>query len=621
MSGTDELVRLLLSRCAQLAPLVSRHRSDSDAVRNALDAFAGRETIVRDATMIASGRFPALGMCIAEPSGRFDWHRDYGSGKVWPQEPFHRIRYLDGDGADVKYVWELSRMYWIAWLGKAYLLSGDEKWATEFRRLIDDWSSSNPPDVGVNWTVAMEVGIRSFWLATGAAFFGSSPTIPASWWLDYFALLWSHASYVMHNLEYFPNLTNHYIANCFGLLVAGAVLRDSNEGRRWFEEGKKRLAIELERQITPDGVNYERSFCYHALVLEMYLIAAVAAERAGSPFGADAMKIVERMAEFAADYTPPGSATIPQFGDSDDGAILRLRSDQNHYDHRRLVALAGEIFNRDDFRALGGNHREDVLLLFGIDAARRRNLQVPRERGSRLYRPGGFAVLRNKDLHVVADTGEIGLHGNNDTLAFTLHSSDGTAWLVDPGTGCYTRDGSLRNALRSTAAHNAPYIDSTEIAEFAGLWRVKEDRTRPRIVDTNIEDDRTMGAVTLSAEHRAYDRLPAGGVRVRRRWTLDDTGLAVRDTLDGSGVHDVAIRFTVPGDVAVSRIDERTVELTPRSDAGDGPRLEFRCSHLLDISDGFYSPSYGVVLPAVRIEILAHGSPPLEIDYFYRLFS
>lgn len=644
-SSADEAAALLLRRCAELVPVADAQLADPAGVRAALLSASSGERIRGDADLIANGRFPALGICIAESSGRFDWHRDYGSGKVWPAEPFHRIRYLDGDGADVKYVWELSRMYWIGWLGKAFMAaeSEDERQncADRFRRLLDDWIEKNPTNVGVNWTVAMEVGIRAFWLAAGIAVFGRAGTLDTPAALRYLALLRDHALFIEHNLEYFPNLTNHYIANCFGLLVAGCVFRDSDEGKRWFAEGRDRLETELRRQTTPDGVNYERSICYHGLVLEMYLIAAVAAERGGNPFGDASKRLIERMAEFTADYTPPagidGAASIPQLGDSDDGAILRLRSDLNLYDHRRILALAGKIFGRNDFSAIAGREGiEDLLFLFGPSSlpAAASLSPLPPARSSRVYMPGGFASLRNRHLFAFADIGPIGLHGNNDTLSFTLHSADGTLWIADPGTGCYTRNEELRNALRSTAAHNAPCLDGAEIAEFAGLWRVLDDQTEVRIIESNIDGaterknkkkEQKEGdeePIILTAEHHAYRKLPDGTAAVvRRSWSLCGPELKVRDRIEGTGAHEVATRFTVPPGITVVRLDDTTAELRRAGADPDSPRLHFGSSLPIRITEGFYSPGYGLILPAVRIEILPHSSLPAEIAYFCRLVS
>ncbi|MDB5035205.1 MAG: Heparinase protein [Chlorobi bacterium] len=566
------------------------------------------DDILTDAERISEGKFEGLGVCINEPSGTFDWSRDYASGGSWPSIPFSAIRFMEGDGSDVKYPWELSRMYWIGWLGKAYWISNNGAWSRDLMRLLDDWREKNPINTGVNWAMPMEVAIRAFWLVTGFGMFWGAPNIPKEWWIDYLRLAWGHGAYLMENLEYFSNLTNHYISNCFGLLALGSLFAGSADGDTWLSEGRRRMIEELNHQVLADGVHHERSIGYHRLVLEMYLIALVLAERAGNPFPAEARKTIERMAEFMCDYIPP-SGTVPQLGDSDDGVIFRLRFDQEIYDHRDTMALAAAIFLRQDFNSAAGGFSGAALMMLGSEGFERlRGLRPIARPASRLYRDGGFAILRNGDLHLLADVGEIGLHGNNDTLSFTLHSGSG-AWIIDPGTYCYTRNPRARNELRSTRAHNAPMIDDVEIAEFDGLWRIKRDTTGVRI--TAWEDQECI----LQAEHHAYDNLPAGGVTIRRRWHLTGRELSVRDTIAGSGSHRYTVRFTIPGERTVTRISEREVMI-----AGETEELRFECSEPISILEGWYSPSYGIAAVGTLIQaagtVNAHG----EIAYICRLF-
>ncbi len=570
------------------------------------------DEILTDAELIAEGKFPGLGICINEPDGRFDWSRDYSSGKRWPDVPYNAIQFMGNDGADVKYVWELSRMYWISWLGKAYWVSGNRAWGNDFTRLIDSWRQANPLDTGVNWSMPMEIAIRGFWLVMGYGFFRGTPTISDQWWLDYLRLAWGHATHLEHNLEYFSNLTNHYLSNCFGLLALGTLFAGSAEGARWLAEGRRRMIEEIGHQVLDDGVHYERSIGYHRLVLEMYLVALVLLERAGTPFPEQSRTAIERMAEFTRDYIPP-AGTVPQLGDSDDGVILRLGADQELYDHRDTMALAAAIFRRSDFREAAGTYSGAALLMLGGEGFERIQALPPSAPlGSRLYRAGGFAILRSRNLHLLADVGEIGLHGNNDTLSFTL-SSPGGPVIVDPGTYCYTRDPALRDALRSTRAHNTPTIDGAEIAEFDGLWRIKRDDTDVAIMEWNA-DASPQGTTTLQARHSAYRRLAAGETIVQRRWELSGDELRVRDLIEGKGHHSLAVRFTVPHDLQVRRVDATSVEMM----RGISERMLFCCSHPLEIIEGWYSPSYGVALPATWVDLHCAIEPGDDITYRFQ---
>ena len=73
---------------------------------------------------------------------------------------------------------------------------------------------------------------------------------------------------------------------------------------------------------------------------------------------------------------------------------------------------------------------------------------------------------------MVVDAGEVGMggiggHGHNDVLSFDL-SAAGAPLLVDSGTYTYTADPAARQAMRSTAAHNALRIDGQETSRLAG---------------------------------------------------------------------------------------------------------------------------------------------------------
>ncbi len=579
---------------------------------NLLLSFQPYDEILSDAELPSEGKFPALGICIAEPDGDFDWHRDYSSGKRWPRVPYNAVQFMQNDGADVKYVWELSRMYWIAWLGKAYWVSGNRAWAADFTRLIDSWSRANPANTGVNWSMPMEIAIRGYWLAMGYALFQGAPNIPDEWWIDYLRLAWGHAAHLERNLEYFSNLTNHYLSNCFGLVALGTLFAGSAEGDRWLADGRRRMIEEIGHQVLPDGVHYERSIGYHRLVLEMYLIAMPLLERAGVPFPEESRAAIERMAEFARDYIPP-AGTVPQLGDSDDGVIMRVRADQELYDHRDTMAMAAALFRRPDFLAASGGYSQAALLALGSEGFEGiRDLAPAAPPLSQLYRDGGFAILRTHTLHLLADVGEIGLHGNNDTLSFTLSGPAG-AIIIDPGTYCYTRDPAVRDRLRSTGAHNTPALDGTEIAEFDGLWRIKRDLTDVKILRWEPGADPAMPSI-LEARHSAYRALAAGAMTVRRRWELAGDTLALHDSLEGSGNHTASVRFTVPEGLLVRRLDEHTAEIIREGIE----KITLASSLPLAIREGWYSPSYGVASPGTWIELEATIDGTMDITYTIR---
>lgn len=593
--------------------LISPWLADRDRTARTLDRLDGREraALLDDADRIASGRFTLLGISIVEPNGGFDWHRDYTSGKVWPLDRFDRIAFLSGDGADVKVPWELSRMTWIGTLGFAHTIdperplpSTGETPREVFGRLLSDWSGMNPYGFGVNWAMPMEVALRSFWLVAGLALFGEriGPE-EQEWWRDYLRLLAGHGRSLYHTLEYLPNLTNHYIADCFGLLVAGALFDRAPEARRWFESGKRRLERELVRQVTADGFHYERSIPYHGLVLELYLVAALLAERAGSPFSERSLETIDRMAAFSGAVTPSPGTAPPLLGDADDGRLLRLHGGVDLYDQTPLLEIHGALRGRPT----AGSTTPLLLLCGATDSSG----SVKSDRGSRHFEEGGIVVLQNEQATLILDVGPIGLHGNNDTLSFALYGADGTPWIIDPGTPCYTGDPALRNLFRSTAAHNTVMVDRREIAEFAGLWRVREDRTATEVLvfdpDANL----------VRARHHAYRERDRGGVIHEREIRLEQNGVRIVDRLIGDGTHRLSSRWTLDPEVAVASEGDLLLLRRP-SAASPGTTLSIASSITMTVAEGATAPSYGLLVPTTTLAFSLERTVPFEIEYLCR---
>jgi len=147
---------------------------------------------------------------------------------------------------------------------------------------------------------------------------------------------------------------------------------------------------------------------------------------------------------------------------------------------------------------------------------------------------------------MVVDAGEVGMggiggHGHNDVLSFDLWAA-GAPLLVDSGTYTYTADPAARQAMRSTAAHNALRIAGQETSRLAGdrwLWQIAND-AHPHV----LEWTSTPTFDRLTAEHDGYARLPDPVIH-RRSITFDKTQHVWRivDALRGNGEHLVELFF------------------------------------------------------------------------------
>lgn len=505
--------------------------------------------VVEDARRLCERRFDLLGSGPTRPvrpDGGLDWHRDFKSGKGWDPETFHLdLAIVRGDGSDVKIPWELSRFQHLLVLAQAcllapHLLEEDEaaeigrRCASEVASQIDDWMARNPRGLGVNWSCTMDVAIRAFnWLAC-LAMLRRSAELDDRFLSRVLRALWVHGRHIRRNLEAGEDglTTNHYLSDVVGLYAVGCAVPELREAAGWRAFARQALVAEIDRQILPDGVDFERSIPYHRLVTELVLHGALLARGAGEPLPAAALERLALMLEFIASYTrPDGSA--PQWGDNDDGRLLPFQGYATHrpHDHRHLLALGGRLLGRPDLVAAAGDRTVDASWL--LDAAGQAEAVAPIA-SSRAFPAAAYFVMRDRDLHLAVPCGPVGTrglgsHSHNDLFAPCVWAG-GREWLTDPGTGCYSPDTALRNRLRATAAHGTLQLGSREQNPFGDgiddLFRVAP-RALPEVLEWRSD---TRGA-RLVARHRGFSDQ-------RREW-----------------VHEREVRFT-PGD-RLWRIDDR----------------------------------------------------------------
>lgn len=567
-------------------------RNKKDFFFNLLTTSQSFESILEDADHVLENRFQTLGSPLTGLGNTIAWQKDFKSGKEWPLLPISELDVLDLDHpSDVKVPWELSRFHQVWWLGKASWISGDPRYAEKFRDLTIDWIEKNPPGVGVNWVVAMEVAIRACnWIA-GYYFFCESPAISADFWVRLFRALLSHGLYIESHLEYSRVNGNHFLSNVVGLIYLGVFFRDLPVGRRWLRWGIERLHMEMKEQVYPDGVNHEKSTAYHRLVLEFFYSAALLCKRNGIPLEDGFLKRLEAMFEFVAQYTRP-DGSIPLVGDADDGRLFRISMAQDINDHRHALAVGAILFRRSDFKSQAGRFDQEALWYFGGEGFEiYQMLQAPHEPpASRAFADGGFYIMRSESAHAFIDAGDLGMrgiggHGHNDTLSFELWGN-GSPLIVDSGTYGYTFDPAARNAFRGTAAHNTVMIDNTELADFAGLWSVREDPTKPVVLRWNTSSTEDL----LVAEQFSYHRLPSKVTHQRTfRLLKQESKFEVTDELKGSDEHSFKFVLHFHPSVAIVKETARRWQLTGRT-----VRCILTTSHDWSLEKSLYSPSYGI---------------------------
>src|SRR5262249_28397448 len=407
--------------------------------------------------------FDLLGSGPVSLGARIDWHRDFKTGRRWPLRQHRSLVYRHYDGAsDIKVPWELSRFQHLPALGLAYSHTGDARYPAEFQAQVDAWLDDNPYARGVNWACPMDVALRAWSWMWAYWLFEDAPGIDAAFWSRFLRALFLHGRSVSENLEFSPDVNgNHYLADGVGLLALGLFFGPAKEPAPSVDLAPATVFGEMEHQVHEDGVDFEQSIPYHRLVTEFFLTGALLAMRHGLQPPSGFLARLERMLEFTAAYTRP-DGQAPVIGDADDGR-LHVLGHQAINDHRYLLSTGAVVFRRPDFKTAASRFWEESFWLLGPAGARAfAELPERDDTRSRAFAAGGFFIMRAPGAHVVVDCGDIGLrgrggHGHNDTLAIDVFYR-GAPLLVDSGCYVYTASPRLRNAFRSTAAHNTVVV-------------------------------------------------------------------------------------------------------------------------------------------------------------------
>lgn len=546
-----------------------------------------------------------------------DWHRDYVSGFRWPPVSYRRLDVHGFDApSDVKFPWEVSRFQWVLPLAQTYRLTGDDRLASEARRLIESWIDANPYATGVNWACAMDVAIRlAVWTWLFRAFWQSEAWADAPFQERFLRSMFVQARFVERNLEESDLNSNHYLADAAGLVFAGLFFSGGPTPRRWSELGWAILMKEAPLQVLPDGVDYEGSVSYHRLVLELLFFPALYRKTLGLEVPRDYWDRLVGMAKFVAAYSDP-RGECPLVGDADDGRLLPLGT-QTIRDHRYLIGLVGVAADDRPLCDASSGALDEVYWWLGESACAALRGAAGLPTVGAAFRDSGFYVMRHSRGHVFIDGGPVGLagrggHGHNDCLSFEA-TLNGVRLVTDSGTSTYTRAPSERDRFRATEAHNTPRVDRRELNRFVGprmLWALRFD-ARPEILEWRCGANQTR----FRARHSGYRRLPEP-VMVTRTISLEHRSsvLAVRDEISGSGRHYVEVPLHLAPGVEVVGVEPGRIRLAAEGRSffilwsGDPV---WRC----EVASSFVSASYGVREIRSCLRWSAASEVPLNLSY------
>lgn len=470
-----------------------------------------RETIISSAEKALSHEFDLLGSGPVKLDP-IDWQIDFKCGAKWEKKYYQEIGYIKG--ADIKMPWELSRCQHLLWLGEAYLLTDEKKYAKEVIEEIEWWIADNPLMYTVNWKCAMDVAFRAVNWMFALNMISSYEGFNGVFEEQVARSLWQHAFFIRNNLEKaIPDSNNHYTSDLVGLLYLGALFYDNRNGQKWLRLAKKELRKETLNQVLPSGVHYEKSVSYHRLMTEMLSYPVYMLKRVGMDVNVDVMTRIRDMYAYVANYTKP-NGMAPLIADNDDGRFAP--------------------FLKRDFRIHNylndTNSVENKIITNGIEP-----LFCTKDTSAKLYDDAGVAIIRNAQDYVFINHGGfsgrpkefksvVATHTHNDLLSFEL-CLNGKELIVDAGTYLYTSSEKDRNHFRSTSKHNTIVVDKEEQNDFVESFSLGRNVIKRDLIKTaNNEVEGEYKTIKGKLGHKRRFKYESGQVIITDTLTKGGTG-------------------------------------------------------------------------------------------------
>ena len=368
----------------------------------------------------------------------------------------------------------MNRHQYYLTLGRAYLFTGDERFAECFASHMHSWMTANPPKVGINWASSLEVAFRAISWTWALSFFRRSPAVSGRIWLEALKYLYVSACHLETYLSTWFSPNTHLTGEALGLYYLGSAFPEFQRAAIWRETGERTLLEQLQTQVLPDGVYFERSTWYHRYTTDFYTHFLLLRQRQGKHENEFIENKLTQLLDHLMYLTRPDGST-PLIGDDDGGRLVQL-DERACNDFRATLSNGAAMFGRADWKYVSGGVSEETLWLLGpggVESFDALSTDEP-AKSSAGFKDGGYYVMRDgwtPDSNFLAiDCGPLGAlscgHAHADGLAIDL-AAMGQTFIADPGTYTYTASTIERNWFRSAAAHSTVLVDGDGWSEPA----------------------------------------------------------------------------------------------------------------------------------------------------------
>ena len=492
--------------------------------------------------------------------------------------------------------WQLHRHKWFTPMGKAYRLSGDEKYAKEWVFQYMDWIKKNPlvkinkDDYEMKGKAAegeaenarfawrpLEVSHRLQDQTSQFQLFITSPSFTPEFLTEFLLNYHKHAVHILQN---YSDQGNHLLFEAQRIMYAGVFFPEFKEAAAWRKSGIDILNREIGVQVYEDGGQFELDPHYHLAAINIFCKALYLADMNGfrNEFPQKYMDTVENMIMFYLNICFP-DYTNPCFSDA------------------KLAKKKEMIKNYKEWHKLyPENQTIQYFATEGKQGARPAYL-------SKGFLKSGFFVFRNSwgtdAVQMVVKAGPKAFwHCQPDNGTFELWFN-GKNLFPDSGSYVYAGDEEVmkwRNWFRQTRVHNTLTLNDETLETTESVTRLWQPEGKEQILVTENQGYKNL-------KHR------------RSVFFVDNTYFVIVDEAVGTAKGMINLHYQMPrGKIANSREDMTFVtEFEP------GSNMKLQCFGPEGMSmkkeEGWQSTDYRKKMKRMNVSFNARKSDETPVRY------
>lgn len=489
---------------------------------------------------------------------------------------------------DEEWCFMLNRhKYWID-LGRAYYLTGNEKYAKGFIAQVNHWINNNPFDNSLkkySWR-RIEAGIRCENWIKSFEYIKNSKYVTPQFFEKFLNALYQHGTYLNASFSNFSKTSNWGVIEFHGLFNLALFMNEFKTANQWKSDAIENLKTCISLQILEDGSQWEQSPMYHNEVLHCLMNVNLIAQRKNYTLPQAISTTTKEMALVNVKWQKPNYHQ-PLLGDSDDT------------DLRGLLTMASSLFNDPVLKSRAFDKYDyENFFIMGLENNRIYEKITPSNPDflSVYQQISGDFYMRSSWKEDAAFTGfhlkKLGCgHGHDNLLHFTLFAN-GKDYLIDSGRYSYVNN-EWREFFKNNKSHNTLGVDNLTNSIYNDSWfNTFEARSQGVFTKSAIDYD------YAEAENTAYKRLVDPVSMKRRMLYLKPNIWFIFDSFSANETHTYSQYFNFPNDSV--QIQDGGLTTTYKE---NNLRIQPINNLEIKLEDSWWSPEYNLKKQSKRAEI------------------